>query len=256
MKYPKVILLSLIVVLFAVAGSFAQEPMPNPAAAPTSKIMEGGVLNGKAVSLPKPYYPDEARKAKVGGAVTVEVTIDEGGNVIEAKAVTKTAEPTIEPQTPLTAEQMETGRLRELLAAAAEDAARQAVFSPTTLSGVPVKVTGRIVYNFLPSNDDQKTKAINGGVLNGKAISLPHPPYPPAAAAVRASGTVTVQILVDESGNVVSASAISGHPLLREAAVSAARQAKFSPTLLNGEPVKISGVLTYVFSLPKKEPGQ
>jgi len=90
-------------------------------------------------------------------------------------------------------------------------------------------------------------KQISGGVLNGKATSLPKPPYPPAARAVRASGAVTVQVLIDESGNVVSASAVSGHPLLRAAAVQAARGARFSPTQLSGQPVKVSGVITYNF---------
>jgi TonB family protein len=90
---------------------------------------------------------------------------------------------------------------------------------------------------------------VAGGVLNGKAISKPQPAYPPIAKAARASGTVTVQILVDEEGNVVSASAVSGHPLLQQAAVAAAREAKFSPTLLSGQPVKVSGVVTYNFVL-------
>ena len=90
-------------------------------------------------------------------------------------------------------------------------------------------------------------KQISGGVLNGKATSLPKPPYPPAARAVRASGAVTVQVLIDESGSVVSASAVSGHPLLRAAAVQAARGARFSPTQLSGQPVKVSGVITYNF---------
>ena len=90
---------------------------------------------------------------------------------------------------------------------------------------------------------------VSGGVLNGKAISKPQPAYPPIAKAARASGTVTVQILVDESGRVVSASAVSGHPLLQQAAVSAARNARFSPTLLSGQPVKVSGVITYNFKL-------
>lgn len=90
-------------------------------------------------------------------------------------------------------------------------------------------------------------KQISGGVLNGKATSLPKPPYPPAARAVRASGAVSVQVLIDENGNVVSASAVSGHPLLRAAAVAAARGAKFSPTKLSGQPVKVSGVITYNF---------
>lgn len=99
------------------------------------------------------------------------------------------------------------------------------------------------------SNRRAPPKTISGGVLNGKAISLPQPPYPPAARAVKASGAVSVQVTVDEDGNVESASAMSGHPLLRAAAVQAARQAKFRPTLLSGQPVKVTGVVTYNFSL-------
>jgi TonB family protein len=90
-------------------------------------------------------------------------------------------------------------------------------------------------------------KPISGGVLNAKATSLPQPTYPPAAKAVKASGSVVVQVVVDEKGNVISASAISGHPLLRAAAVVAARQAKFTPTKLAGKPVKVSGILNYNF---------
>ena len=88
---------------------------------------------------------------------------------------------------------------------------------------------------------------ISGGVLNGKAISLPKPAYPPIARAAHAAGTVVVQVLIDENGNVVSAHAVSGHPLLQAAAVGAARQAKFSPTKLSGQPVKVTGVIQYNF---------
>lgn len=88
---------------------------------------------------------------------------------------------------------------------------------------------------------------VSGGVLNGKAISLPRPPYPQIARAAHASGTVTVQVLIDENGTVVSARAISGHPLLQAVAVQAARQARFSPTKLSGQPVKVTGVITYNF---------
>jgi periplasmic protein TonB len=88
---------------------------------------------------------------------------------------------------------------------------------------------------------------ISGGVLNGKAISLPKPAYPPIARAAHAAGTVVVQVLIDENGNVVSAHAVSGHPLLQGAAVGAARQAKFSPTKLSGQPVKVTGVIQYNF---------
>lgn len=90
-------------------------------------------------------------------------------------------------------------------------------------------------------------KTVSGGVLNGKATSLPKPAYPPAARAVRAGGSVSVQVLISENGSVISASAVGGHPLLRAAAESAARRARFSPTLLSGQPVKVSGVITYNF---------
>jgi protein TonB len=88
---------------------------------------------------------------------------------------------------------------------------------------------------------------ISGGVLNGKAISLPKPAYPPIARAAHAAGTVVVQVLIDENGNVVSAHAVSGHPLLQAVAVGAARQARFSPTKLSGQPVKVTGVIQYNF---------
>jgi protein TonB len=86
-------------------------------------------------------------------------------------------------------------------------------------------------------------------VLNGKAISKPMPPYPPIAKAAKASGTVVVQVLIDEAGKVVEAHAVSGHPLLQKAAENAARNARFSPTQLSGQPVKVTGVITYNFVL-------
>lgn len=94
------------------------------------------------------------------------------------------------------------------------------------------------------------SKQISGGVLNGKAQSLAKPQYPPAARAIGASGPVTVQVLIDENGYVISAKAISGHPLLRIASEEAARRAVFSPTLLQGQPVKVSGVVTYNYVMP------
>ena len=98
-----------------------------------------------------------------------------------------------------------------------------------------------------PTPPPKPKTIVSGGVLNGKATSKPPPAYPQIAKAARAAGTVTVQIVVDEQGRVISASAVSGHPLLQQAAVAAARQARFSPTLLSGQPVKVSGVITYNF---------
>jgi len=86
-------------------------------------------------------------------------------------------------------------------------------------------------------------------VLNSQAISLPKPPYPSFAKQVGAQGSVSVQVLIDETGKVVSAKAIAGHPLLKTAAQQAAAQARFSPTMLGDQAVKVSGVITYNFVL-------
>lgn len=94
-----------------------------------------------------------------------------------------------------------------------------------------------------------KKTVINGGVLNGKAVSKPTPPYPPEAKAAGAQGTVTVYVVVDEGGNVIEAAAVSGHELLHEAAVTAARRARFSPTFLSGRAVRVMGHVTYNFVL-------
>ncbi len=98
-----------------------------------------------------------------------------------------------------------------------------------------------------PPKPPPPSKPISKGVINGSAISLPKPPYPAAARAVRASGAVNVQVLISENGSVMSANAVSGHPLLRQAAEQAARGAKFKPTLLSGQPVKVNGVIVYNF---------
>ncbi|MDQ1613143.1 MAG: periplasmic protein TonB [Pyrinomonadaceae bacterium] len=119
-------------------------------------------------------------------------------------------------------------------------------------SAGPVGPIGRVVSGPTAAPSDAGTpspKISGGGVLNGKASSKPQPSYPPVAQAARAQGTVVVQITVDEEGYVISARAISGHPLLQQAAVQAARQARFAPTRLSGKPVKVTGVVTYNFVL-------
>lgn len=90
-------------------------------------------------------------------------------------------------------------------------------------------------------------KQISKGILNGAAVSLTKPAYPPAAKAVNAEGAVNVQVTIDENGEVISATAVSGHPLLRQAAAQAARESKFSPTTLGGQAVKVTGIIVYNF---------
>ena len=92
-------------------------------------------------------------------------------------------------------------------------------------------------------------KPVSGGILNGKAVSLPPPAYPEAARRTRTSGTVAVEVVVDVSGKVISAKAVSGPVLLQQAAEMAARLARFTPTLISGQPTRVAGVINYNFSL-------
>jgi TonB family protein len=79
------------------------------------------------------------------------------------------------------------------------------------------------------------------------ALELPLPEYPKAARAIRASGTVAVEVTIDEKGDVISAERASGHPLLALSAVNIAKKAKFVPSVSKGEPVKITGFIIYNF---------
>ena len=92
-----------------------------------------------------------------------------------------------------------------------------------------------------------KILRVSSSVLQGKAVFLPKPNYPAMAKQIRLQGTVVVQVLIDEQGKVVSAKAVSGHPILVPGAQQAAMQSRFLPTKLGEQPVKVSGVITYNF---------
>jgi protein TonB len=94
-------------------------------------------------------------------------------------------------------------------------------------------------------------KPVSGGVLNGKAISLPAPAYPDMARRAGAQGMVEVEVVIDINGKVISAKATGGPALLRQSAEMAAKMARFNPTLLSGQPVRVSGVITYNFTMQR-----
>jgi TonB family protein len=213
--------------LFVVSNAAAQDEKP--------KTVNLGVVNGKAEKLVQPAYPPAARAIKASGAVNVQVSIDEEGNVSSATAVSG----------------------HPLLRQASEKAALASKFKPTILSGKAVRATGIVVYNFVidspvkevketPQVEDEKT------YLNSQAVKLVAPEYPAAARAVRASGKVEVEVTIDEKGNVTRAETVSGHPLLRQASEKAARSSKFEPTLVDGQPSQITGIIVYNFAIPPK----
>jgi len=119
--------------------------------------------------------------------------------------------------------------------------------------GMPADTNKRVVVkdNDAPPAPRPLLKPVSGGVLNGRALSLPTPVYPDVARRMRTEGVVQVEVVVDENGKVVSARALSGPGMLRDAAVKAASLAHFSPTKLSGLPVKVTGLINYNFTVPK-----
>ena len=100
-----------------------------------------------------------------------------------------------------------------------------------------------------PPDPPKPPKVVSKGVITGLAVSLPKPIYSEMAKRIHLQGAVSVQVLVDETGHVLSAKALGGHPLLSVEAQKAALRARFAPTILNDQPVKVSGVITYNFVL-------
>ena len=88
---------------------------------------------------------------------------------------------------------------------------------------------------------------IDSGIVNGKATDLPRPVYPAEAKRSRAQGQISVKVLIDKEGRVIHVCAVSGHPLLQDTSESAASKARFTPTLVNGKPVNVTGFINYNF---------
>ena len=193
------------------------------------------------ISAPRPVYPKEAKDALIGGRISTQITISETGEVVSIGDIVGPA--------PLCDSGSGDSRLAALRASVRE-ALKEAKFSPAIKDGNPTRATIWVGSTFDPFEDFKtgKKRIINSGVINGKALRLVKPEYPPAARAVRASGAVSIAVVVDERGKVFSADAVSGHPLLRSSAVRAACSSKFSPTTLEGNPIRIAGVITYVFA--------
>ena len=200
------------------------------------------------------YYLDENMLKTVPGAPaapagTAQPTAPVTGSTVAANTAAK---PTAQPKG--------NGKSKETAKSTAPDLP-SASTSATKIVSLPVemKTTGLVTNQDVVVNLDAEPppaagprpilKPISGGVLNGTALSLPQPIYPEAAKRMRTAGMVTVEVVLDESGKVVSANAVSGPTILRDAAIQAALKARFSPTKLSGQPVKVSGIINYKFAL-------
>lgn len=183
---------------------------------------------------------------RYGGTIAATVLVDKKGKITVADLTGPVA-----PCSDLSSDHL------LALRTAAMEAVKQAKVEPATdENGKPVN--GGVLINIkVPQSEPSKAhvagqlpadpKTVVGGVLNGHAISIAHPQYPPEARANHAGGAVSVQVLIDETGQVAYAGAVNGNPYLRYAAADAACRSRFSPTLLAGQPVKVSGIITYNF---------
>jgi TonB family protein len=119
---------------------------------------------------------------------------------------------------------------------------------------IPAGIPGGVGPSHSQETAPSKPEQLNAsGVEPGNPIKQTQPDYPLFLQAARISGVVRVRITVDEKGNVIDAMMISGHPLLEDVSLKAARKWKFTPTLSNGAPVSVQGVLTFTFTLPNKQ---
>jgi outer membrane biosynthesis protein TonB len=199
--------------------------------------------NGAVYSLPQ-----AAVDAGIGGAVSVAVKVGSDGRPVDVAVIAG-------PMWPCGASP--TQQLKEVYSTL-EATIMKLEFSPAMRNGKPASASVALRFYLKnpkieprqeidPATGKRKATHVSGGVLNGKARHLPKPEYPFAARANRDSGVVTIQILIDESGNVVRAGAVSGPQTLQGPARESACLATFVPTKLQGNPIKVSGVLTYNF---------
>lgn len=188
------------------------------------RFVPGGIVNGKAINLEQLEYPKEAKDFCANGKAEVTVLINgASGEVLAAKAVSG----------------------NELSWQSAEKSAMKTKFSLSNVNGSKdFYVIGKIVYNFTSNH-----KCISNGIVNMRALRLPKPPFSSTFnGKIKELEIVVVQIIVDESGDVIYARSISGIPLFKQASEVAARQTKFAPTLVDGgSPFKVNALLVYKF---------
>ncbi len=191
-------------------------------------------------SAPQPLYPRIAKEAGIGGRITVRVVVDAQGAIVSVDNASGPAK-----ICDSSSNDPRVVALRESVI----EAIKQAKFSPAMKNGQPVKSVAYISSTFDPTTNENQSdkKIVPVDKIVANAVNMPKPAYPGAARAVRAAGPVSVRVVVNEEGNVFTAEAVSGHPLLRSSAEKAACGAKFTPMIVSGKPVLMSGIVTYVF---------
>lgn len=205
--------------------------------------------DAKLVSAIDFTMPQSAIDAELDGDILVRVNVEADGKASKASIVSGLMWPCGK------APSKEIDQLSDAIS----DAVRRATFSPALKKGKPVeselgltfkvknpRTTPAVVIN--PETGKPFASLISSGVLNGKATYLAPPAYPVEARAQRLSGSISVWILIDETGAVSRVGYHSGKVVFLPGAITAVCSSKFSPTTLQGRPIKVRGTVMYTFA--------
>ena|SRR5687768_860889 len=198
----------------------------------------------RILNNPDPVYPPEAGELGYGGAVKLTIKVDKNGKVKVLQAWG--------PNAPCS--NLNDGRVKKVRDAVI-DAASKVAFDPPMQDGKATETEMTVTYSFDSTGKPAGQKDLSGakgrvveaGVLMGRVKHLAKPDYPPSARANRLAGAIPVSVLVDVDGKVIAASALGGHRLLQYPALDAACKSSIEPVRLSGQPVQVSGVITFNF---------
>lgn len=230
----------------------AQQPPTPPPGQPAPISVQPWVLHSKLTKEVNPEYRWEAREHKIEGDVTVDVVVDQDGNVASTRWV-------------------RTAGTSTALADEALDAVRQWKYQPMLMDGKPVPVASWIVIRFrlephpnvevltrsqssTPSAKPVEVKGpyrlrISSGVALGNRVHNADPVYPRKAQDNGIEGDVVLQVTIGQDGGIVYINPVSGPPELIKPSVDAVRQWRYKPYFLNGEPVEVDTTVTVKYHL-------
>ena len=196
----------------------------------------------KVVSQPVFILSNEAIAAGIDGVLGVSLKIDKTGKVTNVVIHGGPAWPCGAPEPKDQIKAVRDAVKQQLLATVFEPSMKNDKLIDVELS---LQFAIGEAYKSTVRQDEAKNrpgKLIEGGVINGRALRLVKPATPPM------TGMAIIRVLIDEQGNVAHAGGVTGHPQLQSLARDAACESKFSPTSLSGQPVKVTGMITYNFS--------
>jgi TonB family protein len=202
-------------------------PKPRPLAVTTE------TLKHHRISGALPVYPEAAKKAGIQGVVSVNVTVDEQGNVSQAESWVG----------------------EQVLAQAAIQAVKKWKYRPVLIEDEPFAFSGEMVFTFqlgkraLVSEEGKSPLRRVACTMEGALVYRVDPEYPRAARTAHVAGDVVLDVLINKQGRVEEVKATSGHPLLIQSAIDAVRQWRYQPQMVGHEAVAVQGRVVVKFHM-------